>query len=367
MSGLGVCKYQGQRDFDHSRVPRIGVLLVNLGTPDAPTNKALRRYLKQFLSDPRVIELPRWKWLPILNLFILPFRPAKSAALYRKIWTPEGSPLLLNSQAQVRELVARFSAESDFIFALGMRYGNPSIENALLELQAKGMEQLIVVPMFPQYSGTTTGSVFDEVTDVFRKWRWVPEIHFVSNYTDHPAYIQGLAASIKRYWQEKGAPEKLMFSFHGIPSRYQLGGDPYYCHCQKTARLVCEAVGLGEDSYSVCFQSLFGKEEWLRPYTSDKLREWAKAGVKTIDVIAPGFVADCLETLEEIAVEYGDLFLECEGPDGKSGQESASGSGRRLRYIPALNSDSKMIDCYEQLVRSVVRKEALSCPRKKVG
>ncbi|HEX4953798.1 MAG TPA: ferrochelatase [Thermoanaerobaculia bacterium] len=309
----------------HSTLPAIGVLLTNLGTPEAPTAPALRRYLAEFLSDPRVIELPRWKWLPILHLFILTTRPKASAALYRKVWTAEGSPLLSISKAQLAGVGERLAQEigSPLHFALGMRYGNPSVASALAELAAKGCRRILVLPLYPQYAAATTGSTFDALASALTRTRWVPELRMVGTYHDQPGYVAALAASIRELWGRDGEPERLLFSFHGIPQRYFDAGDPYHCLCHKTARLVAESLGLPAERWVVCFQSLFGKEEWIKPYTASTVEALARSGLKRLDVICPGFSADCLETLEEIDQLNREIFLHH--------------GGERFRYVPALN------------------------------
>jgi len=330
--------YSGVREYDHRSQPRVGVLLVNLGTPDAPTKEALRPYLKDFLSDPRVIEIPAWKWKPILNLFILPFRPKRSAALYQKVWTPEGSPLLLYTLKQKEALQKLLDSRipGGFIVDAGMRIGNPNISVVLDRMRKANVQRLLVIPMFPQYSGTTSGSVFDGIADVFKSWRWIPELRIVGSYHDNEKYIDALAQSVRERWSKEGKPQKLLLSFHGIPLRYFENGDPYFCHCHKTARLLAEKLQLNQEEYVVSFQSLFGREEWLRPYTNETLAKLAKAGVKNIDVICPGFSADCLETIEEIEEENKEVFLH--------------NGGERFRYIEALNDRPEHIEMLADLV-----------------
>lgn len=316
--------YTARESFRHGEVPAVGVLVVNLGTPDAPDTPSLRRYLRQFLSDPRVIELPRLQWLPILNLFVLTTRPKQSAHAYQVVWTDEGSPLLsiTRRQAQgIAEVLARDVGTPTHV-EVGMTYGEPSVATALRTLREKGCNRILILPMYPQYSGSTVGSVYDTVARELTTWRVVPEHRFIQTYHDEPGYVGALAASIREAWREE-EPEKLLFSFHGVPKRYFEGGDPYHCLCQKTARLVAEELGLSDDRWLVTFQSLFGREEWLKPYTADTVTAMAKAGVESLDVICPGFSADCLETLEEIDVQNRGFF---EGNGGK-----------RFRYIPALN------------------------------
>jgi ferrochelatase len=321
-------RYFGQPDFAHGELPPvapIGVVLANLGTPDAPDAPALRRYLREFLLDPRVIELPRPLWWLVLHAAVLPFRPRKSAALYRKVWTAEGSPLLVITRRQaagVAALLARDVPAPVHVRA-AMRYGNPSIRSALRDLAGLGCRRVLALPLYPQYAAVTTGSTFDAVAAELAGWRWVPELRMVHPYHDEPAYVEALAASLREAWAAAPPAEKLLFSFHGIPRRYFLAGDPYFCHCQKTARLVAERLGLPRERYAVTFQSLFGREEWLRPYTEDTLRELAAAGVRSLDVICPGFSADCLETLEEIDSLNREVFLHA--------------GGETYRYVPALN------------------------------
>jgi ferrochelatase len=318
-------KYRGQPDFAHGEVPATGVLLTNLGTPDAPDTPSLRRYLREFLLDPRVIELPRVLWWTILNLFILPRRPAQSAALYRKVWTPQGSPLLVTVQRQAAgiEEILRKELGSPVHVAYGMRYGNPSIGEALRALGERGCRRILVLPLYPQYAGATVGSTFDAVAAELTTWRWVPELRTIQQYHDDPAYVRALAASIWELWEREGEPDKLLFSFHGIPLRYFQGGDPYFCQCQKLARLTADELGLPRQRWELSFQSRFGREEWLKPYTDKVVAALPKAGVRKLDIVSPGFSADCLETLEELDEQNREFFLHA--------------GGERFRYIPALN------------------------------
>lgn len=323
----GYSAYFGESDFEHGEVPAVGILLTNLGTPEAPTARAVRPYLREFLSDPRVIELPRWQWLPILNLFVLPRRPKESAKLYANVWTDEGSPLLVITRRLARAIEARLSETlgSPIHVAVGMRYGEPSISRALHELRQRGCRRLLTLPLYPQYSATTTATTFDALTGELTRWRWIPELRTIHSYHDEPDYIRALAASIRERWDHGGPPRKLLFSFHGIPLRYFENGDPYHCLCHKTARLVAEELGLEEDRWDVAFQSLFGKEEWLKPYTENTIHAMAESRVESLDVICAGFAADCLETLDEIDREYRQVWIEAGGDDGA------------YRYIPALN------------------------------
>ncbi len=318
-------QYIGEPEFEHGEIPAVGVLLANLGTPDAPTTPALKRYLKQFLSDPRVIELPRWKWQPILRGIVLPRRSPKSAEAYREVWTEAGSPLLVTGRKLLHKIEAamRKAWASPMHVALGMRYGNPSIRSAVDELQAKGCRRIVLLPLYPQYSATTTASTFDALSEALVDRRWIPELRTIHQYCDEPLYTEALANSIRELWDKDGRPEKLLLSYHGIPLRYYESGDLYPCHCHKTTRLLVEKLGLNEDEYLTTFQSRFGREPWLEPYTDMTLKAWGKAGLKSVDVICPGFSADCLETIEEIDQENREYFEE-------------SGGGR-YRYIPALN------------------------------
>lgn len=307
----------------------LGVLLTNIGTPDAPTAAAVRRYLREFLSDRRVVDLPRVLWLPILYLFVLTFRPVRVARLYKAIWTPDGSPLLHIMKQQAAKLEAalragRAQAGGDVHVRIGMSYGNPSMRDALEALRAAGCKRLVVLPLFPQHSSSTTASSFDAVARVFATWPDLPEVQFVRDYHHHPGYAAALAASVREFWHEHGEPERLLASFHGIPQRYARNGDPYPEQCAHSARLLRDALGLDDERFFTSFQSRFGPEPWLQPYTDETLRSWARAGVRRVDVICPGFAADCLETLEEISVQNRKLF-------------EAAG-GERLRYIPALNA-----------------------------
>jgi ferrochelatase len=318
-------KYFGQPEFQHGEVPAVGVLLANLGTPDAPTAPALRRYLREFLLDPRVIEMNRALWWTILHVAILPTRPKVSAALYQKVWTAEGSPLLVITRRQAAAVAAVLAGEvgTPLQVAVGMRYGNPSIRAALRELAGKGCRRILVLPLYPQYAAVTTGSTFDAVAAELTTWRWVPEVRTVHHYHDVPAYTDALAASIREAWAAGGQAEKLLFSFHGIPQRYFDAGDPYFCNCHKTARLAAERLGLPRDRWEISFQSLFGREEWIKPYSEQTIKAMARSGVKSLDVVCPGFAADCLETLEEIDEQNREFFLHA--------------GGESYRYIPALN------------------------------
>ena len=323
---------------DHAAGDRIGVLVANLGTPGAPTTAAVRRYLAEFLADPRVIELPRWVWRAILHGVVLRLRPRRSARAYASIWTPEGSPLLVNSRAVAGALEAVWAERRPgrVAVALGMRYGAPSIPAALHALREAGAVRIAVLPLYPQYSGTTSGSTFDAVARALSGWRRVPALRFIDHYHDDRGYIDALAASIEAAWSEEGRPDRLLFSFHGLPRRYLDAGDPYHCECRKTARLVARTLGLDPGSWLVAFQSRVGREEWLRPYTDETLAAWGRERLERVDVVCPGFPADCLETLEEIGIRGREAF--------------AAAGGGHLRYIPALNAGEAHVEALAALV-----------------
>ncbi|MEY1660930.1 ferrochelatase [Isoalcanivorax beigongshangi] len=311
--------------------PRTAVLLVNLGTPDAPTPAALRRYLKEFLWDPRVVEIPRLPWWLILNLLVLRLRPKRSAAAYRTVWTERGSPLLFHTQDQCDRLREALQAQYPQLeVAFAMRYGSPSLPQELDRLQAAGVDKLIVLPLYPQYSGSTTGSVVDALGAHFRRRRWVPSLHVVGEYHRHPAYIEALAEQVEQYWARHGRGDRLVFSFHGVPERYATAGDPYPVQCHATAALLAARLGLAEDAWQTTFQSRFGKAKWLTPYTDQTMKALPGQGVKHVQLFCPGFSADCLETLEEIAVENRGYFIEA--------------GGERFEYISALNAEPRHIN-----------------------
>lgn len=312
------------------QAPATAVLLCNLGTPEAPTPQALRSYLAEFLADPRVVELPRVLWLPILHGLILRLRPAKSAAKYRTIWTPEGSPLKVWTERQAKRLQGWLGERSHRVRVLpAMRYGAPAIATQLDALADAGATRILVLPAYPQYSGTTTASVIDAVAAWTRTRRHVPELRFVNRYHDDRGYLQALAHRIERYWREHGRPDHLVMSFHGVPQRTIRLGDPYEAECRKTARLLAEWLGLEERQYTLTFQSRFGRAKWLEPYTEPTLRKLARKGVQRVDVVCPGFTSDCLETLEEIAQEGRDAFL--------------AAGGKAFHYIPCLNDEAEWI------------------------
>ena len=323
--------FQGSDHHAHGAQSGIGILLTNLGTPDAPTTEAVRRYLAEFLWDPRVVDMNRALWWCVLHGVILRFRPARSAHAYQKIWTEQGSPLLTlaRRQAAALQTALRQRLPGPVTVALGMRYGNPSIASALQQLREQNVQRLLVLPLYPQYSASTTAATFDAVSDELKTWRWLPELRMVSHYHDDAGYIAALADSIQQAWRERPPSERLLFSFHGIPQRFFMQGDPYHCECLKTARLVAEKLQLAPDRWYVAFQSRFGREPWLQPYADHTLRQWASEGIKSVDVVCPGFSADCLETLEEVALVNRDIFIDA--------------GGHEYHYIPALNDNAPHI------------------------
>jgi ferrochelatase len=332
MSGKDVIKA-------HVTSSKVGVLLVNLGTPEAPTAAAVRKYLKQFLSDSRVVEIPKFIWWFILNLIILPIRSGASAKKYKSIWTKDGSPLFVYSRTQAELLAKKFAkSDSAVVVDLAMRYGQPSIESVIHKLTDAGVDRLLVLPLYPQYSATTTASTSDEIFRVMSKQRNQVGLRMVKHYHDHPGYIEALKQKVEAYWAEHGRPnfaagDRFLMSFHGIPRRSLDLGDPYHCECFKTGRLLREALGLSDKEAITTFQSRFGKAEWLKPYTAVMVEALAKAGVQRLDVFCPGFPADCLETLEEIAMEAQEIFHHA--------------GGQTYHAIPCLNESSAWIDALE--------------------
>lgn len=316
---------------------KTAVLLVNLGTPDSPDRDSVKVYLKEFLSDPRVIDMPRWKWLPVLHGIILRTRPKKSAKLYRSIWTDEGSSLRIISEKQKSALQKRIACDGICV-SLAMTYGNPSISSELEKLHKQGIRKLIVLPLFPQYSSTTTASVWDRVQKSISGWRDIPEVHFIRDYPEHPDYINVLKKKIVEASRKKGEPEVLVVSYHGIPKRYADTGDDYPEQCRATTKALQKLIP--EYTIIESYQSKFGKEEWLAPSTSSTLRQLAQTGKKHVHVIAPAFTADCLETLEELDHENRQVFLDAGGQD--------------YTYIEAPNDDPLFIDCLEDLVRPYI-------------
>ena len=330
--------------FAHDRQPKVGVLLVNLGTPDASTPAAVRRYLAQFLADPRVIEIPQWIWKPILYGVILLVRPAASAKKYAAIWTKDGSPLLQHSVKQ-RTLLLGYLGQrlksaglpADLCpVELGMRYGKPSMGEAINRLRAAHCEKILIMPLYPQYAASTTASAFDAVADHLRDMRRVPGLRFVETFHADLGYIRAMAQNVNDYWVKHGRPDRLVLSFHGLPRQTLDRGDPYHCFCHATARLLARELGLTPAQWTLSFQSRFGKAPWLKPYTADTLRALGREGVQRVDVFCPGFVADCLETLEEIGIEARVTFLES--------------GGKEFHVIPCLNEHPLWIKALADLV-----------------
>ncbi len=325
--------------FQHGQIPSTAVLLCNLGTPDEPNAQAVRRYLAEFLGDPRVVEIPRLIWLAILHGIILRIRPAKSAAKYASIWSDEGSPLKVWTSKQAHALQDIFNSKQEAVTVrYAMRYGNPSIGSQLDALKAEGFTRILLLPAYPQYSGTTTASVFDAVYRWGLTTRLLPEFRFVNHYHDQPAYIHALAESIRAHWSQHGRGDHLVMSFHGVPERTLHQGDPYHCECYKTARLLAQALDLNKQQYRVTFQSRFGKAKWLEPYTEPTLIQLAQEGVRRVDVVCPGFTSDCLETLEEIAQEANEAFMHA--------------GGEVFHYIPCLNNSPAWVDGLYQICKS---------------
>jgi protoporphyrin/coproporphyrin ferrochelatase len=322
---------------------RIGVLLVNLGTPDSPTYFAVQRYLREFLGDRRVIDTPRAIWLPLLYGVVLPFRPFKTARNYRKIWMPEGSPLAVFSQRLSAKIDAalRSSCADRVVTRLAMTYGNPSVESAVAEFASQGIDKLLVLPLYPHYCSSTTGSVFDATTRAMQRWRWLPETRFINDYYADGGYIDALTAQIIKHWEVQGERSHLLFSYHGIPASYVANGDPYKRQAEQTTRMVVEKLGLSQEQWSHCYQSRFGRVEWLKPYTIDTIRALAGRGVRKLDVVSPSFAVDCLETLEEVAVEYRDKFLEF--------------GGERLALVPGLNDEPQHVRALTAILENRLR------------
>lgn len=319
------------------RQDKPGVLLVNLGTPDAPTSSAVKRYLKQFLSDRRVVDTPRWLWWPILNGVVLPFRSPRVAKLYASVWMDEGSPLLVYSKRQRDALAARL----DMPVALGMSYGNPSLKSAVDSLLQQGVTRLIVLPLYPQFSCSTVASVWDGLSQIFAGYRSLPDVEFIRDYAEHPAYIAALKASVEKSFATHGKPDLLVMSFHGIPQRFANEGDDYPLRCEDTFNALTAALELQPGEAMMTFQSRFGREPWLQPYTDETLQGLPAKGVKHIQVMSPGFSADCLETLEEISEQNCEFFLHA--------------GGEKFAYIPALNDDALHIEMMVQLVNQYRR------------
>nr|VFJ96141.1 MAG: ferrochelatase [Candidatus Kentron sp. LFY] len=327
----------------HAIADPVGILITNLGTPAAPTRSAVRKYLAQFLWDRRVVDMPGFLWWPILHGIILRVRPGKSAQLYRSIWTQEGSPLLVISKRQVSALRKTLDEQCPVPVrvVLGMRYGEPSLREAMEQLRTDGIRRLLVLPLYPQYSASTTASTFDIVTKELKTWRWLPTLRFINGYHDDEGYIRTLCRSIRLTWEERSPPDRLLFSFHGLPKRYVESGDPYHAECQTTARRVAERLGLDDEKWMVSFQSRVGRQEWLAPHTDELLQEWGNTGVASVHVICPGFSADCVETLEEIEIRARETFL--------------AAGGELFHYIHGLNDRPEHIKALADVVRSHAR------------
>ncbi|MGS0679834.1 ferrochelatase [Shewanella sp. 125m-7] len=319
--------------------PAFGVLLVNLGTPDSPTATDVKKFLKQFLSDPRVVDLSPWIWKPILNGIILNTRPAKVAKLYQSIWWQDGSPLMVISQKQRDKLKQTLATSlgQTIPVELGMSYGNPSLQSGIDSLRSQGVEKIFVLPLYAQYSCSTVAPVYDAIAELLKSERNIPEMRINKQYFDHPAYIKALATSVKAHWQVKGQAQVLLMSFHGVPLRYVTEGDPYQAQCQKTAELLALELGLSSDQWRICFQSQFGKEEWIKPATDELLESLPKQGVKSVDIMCPAFSCDCLETLEEISQEGKQDFL--------------AASGERYEFIDCLNDSAAHIELLANIVQ----------------
>jgi protoporphyrin/coproporphyrin ferrochelatase len=331
-------RYDSEPPFQHGSVPKTGVLLINLGTPEAPTPAAVRTYLREFLSDPRVVEIWRPLWWLLINLVILPFRPKESAQRYAQVWTSEGSPLKVHTERQARMLRGYLGEriKAPLVVDYAMRYGKPSVAGVLASLRQQGCDRILVLPLYPQYAASTTATALDAVGAAFATMRNQPALRSVRHFHDHPGYIASLAQNINDYWVKNGRPDQLVMSFHGVP-RYTLDrGDPYHCECHKTARLLAEALKLPSDRYQITFQSRFGRAEWLKPYTAEVLKDLGKQKLGRVDVVCPGFVADCLETLEEIAIEGKTLFL--------------NAGGRDYHYIPCLNERDDWLHALADIV-----------------
>jgi ferrochelatase len=331
-------KYIGTSGFSHQNKEKIGILITNLGTPEAPTKKAVRTYLTEFLHDPRIIEIPRLLWLLILHGFILRVRPKRSAKAYQSVWGNKGSPLMFHTQDQCaalsKTLKEKWGDQIQVEFA--MRYGTPNMSSALQKLANDNVSKLLVLPLYPQYASSTIGSTFDALAQDYTHRRWLPQLRFISGYHNSPLYINALAESVKDYWAEHGKADKLILSYHGLPEQTLKDGDPYFCQCHATTRQVVTVLGLTEGEYLTTFQSRVGRAEWLKPYTDHTMKALPAQGIKSIQVICPGFSADCLETIEEIEVENRDYFLES--------------GGEKYAYIPALNASENHINALTSIV-----------------
>ena len=318
-------------------VKKTGVLLVNLGSPASPKTGDVRRFLREFLGDPRVVNLPRPLWWLILHLFVLPFRPKKSAHAYQSIWTAQGSPLVVFTQ-QLTDKLNTLYGNQQLLIDCAMRYGKPALRDKLQDFKKHGVDEIVILPLYPQYSSTTTASIFDVVAETFLGWRHMPGLHFISDFHQHPSYIEAMAASIRQHWHTHGQAELLLMSFHGLPAKLTEWGDPYFHQCQTTGRLIAEQLGLNDQQWQLVFQSRFGKAEWLKPYCVEVLRDLPKQGIKNVDVVCPGFSVDCLETLEEIAIANQEIFLEA--------------GGDTYRYIACLNDSDAHVEVMYDLIET---------------
>lgn len=318
-------------------VKKVGVLLVNLGSPNSPQTGDVRRFLREFLSDRRVVNLPRFLWWLILNLFVLPLRPRRSAHAYRAIWTDKGSPLIVFTQQLTEKLRNRYGNDN-LLIDCAMRYGKPVLRERMRDFKNQGVDEIIIVPMYPQYSSTTTASIFDVVAEEFLGWRHMPSLRFISDYYQSPAYIEAIAESVRSHRTSHHQTELLLISFHGLPAKLTELGDPYFHQCRATAQLIAEKLGLNGNQWQLVFQSRFGKAEWLKPYCVEVLQNLPKQGIKHVDVICPGFAVDCLETLEEIAITNKNIFIEA--------------GGINYRYIPALNDGDIHVEVINDLIKT---------------
>ncbi len=335
-------RFTGQTGFQHGRQPITGVLVVNLGTPDDPSPASVRRYLAEFLSDKRVVEIPYFIWKIILHGIVLRVRPKKSAAAYQRVWSDKGSPLMEGSAGLTDGIASQLSSlYGDLVHTrLAMRYGKPSIGDMLRELQEAGAERIIVLPLYPQYSGATSGTVADEVFRQLMKWRWVPELHLLGPYHDDPDFIATVADTVEQHWQQHGRGDKLVMSFHGMPRATLDEGDPYYCHCHKTARLLATQLQLADNEWEMAFQSRFGAAEWLKPYAAERWQELPAEGAKHLNVVCPGFSIDCLETIDEIALEGKEEFIEA--------------GGEAFDYIHCLNDSAAHVNYMVNRLRPLI-------------
>ena len=345
-----MARFLPEPPHQHGTPARIGVLLVNLGTPEAPTAKALRAYLREFLSDPQVVEIPRFLWWLVLNLFVLTTRPKRSAQRYAQVWTRDGSPLKVHTERQA-VLLRGYLGERikhPMVVEYAMRYGKPSIAERLDELKSQNCDRIVLLPLYPQYSASTTGTAHAAAFEHLARMRNMPEVRTVRHFHDHAGYIDALAQNVRDYWMNNGRPDRLLMSFHGVPRSTLERGDPYHCECQKTARLLAEALALKPEQYRIAFQSRFGRAEWLKPYTADVLAEFGRQKLGRVDVVCPGFVSDCLETLEEIAIEGKATFLRA--------------GGREFHYIPCLNERDGLMRALTDIALAQLPGWAVSSP-----